>query len=101
MSKWRHEEKEDIRNYDLEARNLMNGLSMNQRYELYRIVNKEMKKRCSDERRSELKAVRKAIESTRNIDQYKLNFIINGYKSEMAQNGRPQDGSKKPWRKQT
>ena len=41
MSKWRHEEKEDIRNYDLEARNLMNGLSMNQRYELYQIVNKE------------------------------------------------------------
>ena len=101
MGKWKYEDKNDTRNYELEAKELINGLSMNQRYEMYRIVNKEKKKHCSPERLKELMAVKKAIEATKNIATYKLNFILNGYRSEMAQNGRPQDGAKKPWRKQT
>ena len=48
----------------------------------------------------ELAAVHRAIENTSGIDKYKLNFTINGYKSEMAQTGKPQDGARRPWRKQ-
>lgn len=101
MSKWRHEEKNEKRNYDAEARNLIKPLSMTKLYELYGVVHKEKQKSNRPERDLELNAVFKAIENVRGIDQYKLNFIVNGYKSEMAQDGRPQDGAKKPWRKQS
>jgi hypothetical protein len=100
MSNWRHEEKTEIRDYDTEARNLIKPLSQFKLYELYTVVHKEKQKSNSPVRDLELAAVHRAIENTRGIDQYKLNFIINGYKSEMATNGRPQDGAKRPWRKQ-
>jgi len=44
MSKWRHQEKVEKRNYDLEARNLIKPLSMGQLYELYGVVQKEKQK---------------------------------------------------------
>ena len=43
---------------------------------------------------------KKMKQNTSGIDKYKLNFTINGYKSEMAQTGKPQDGARRPWRKQ-
>ena len=101
MSKWRYEEKEDNRNYDQEARELIKPLSLTQRYELYGIAHKQTQRSCSDSRMKELKAVKKAIENSHLIDKYKLSFIVNGYKSEMAAKGKPKDGSKTPWRKQT
>ena len=100
MSRWRHEEKTKMRDYDAEARNLIKPLSHFKLYELYGIVHKEKLKSNKPERDLELAAVHRAIENTSGIDQYKLNFTINGYKSEMAQTGRPQDGSRRPWRKQ-
>lgn len=101
MSKWRYEEKEDNRNYDHEARELIKPLSLTQRYELYGIAHKQTQRSCSDTRMQELKAVKKAIESSPMIDKYKLSFIVNGYKTEMAAKGKPKDGAKKPWRKQS
>ena len=100
MSQWRHEDKLEVRDYDTEARNLIKPLSEFKLYELYAVVQKEKLKSNRPERDLELNAVHRAIELTRGIDQYRLNFIINGYKSEMAQTGRPQDGARRPWRKQ-
>ena len=85
---------------DSEARELIKPLSEFKLYELYAVVQKEKLKSNKPERDQELIAVHKAIELTRGIDQYRLNFIINGYKTEMAETGRPQDGARRPWRKQ-
>jgi hypothetical protein len=100
-SKWRYEEKVEDRNYDQEARELIKPLSLSQQYELYGIAHKQTQRSCSDKRMKELVAVKKAIESSPMIDKYKLNFILNGYKTEMAAQGKPKDGAKKPWRKQS
>tara|TARA_B110000503_G_scaffold16247_1_gene23103 strand:+ start:3291 stop:3593 length:303 start_codon:yes stop_codon:yes gene_type:complete len=99
MSRYRYEEKV-ARDFDSEARELIKPLSEFKLYELYAVVQKEKLKSNKPERDQELIAVHKAIELTRGIDQYRLNFIINGYKTEMAQTGRPQDGARRPWRKQ-
>jgi hypothetical protein len=100
-SKWRYEEKVEDRNYDQEARELIKPLSLSQQYELYGIAHKQTQRSCSDKRMKELVAVKKAIEGSPMIDKYKLNFILNGYKTEMAAQGKPKDGAKKPWRKQS
>jgi hypothetical protein len=100
MRRWRHEEKNETRDYDAEARNLIKPLSHFKLYELYAIVHRETLKSNKPERDMELAAVHRAIENTSGIDKYKLNFTINGYKSEMAQTGKPQDGARRPWRKQ-
>ena len=100
-SKWRYEEKVEDRNYDQEARELIKPLSLSQQYELYGIAHKQTQRSCSDKRMKELVAVKKAIESSPMIDKYKLNLILNGKKTEMAAQGKPKDGAKKPWRKQS
>lgn len=100
-SKWRYEEKVEDRNYDQEARELIKPLSLSQRYELYGIAHKQTQRSCSDKRMKELVAVKKAIEKSPMIDKYRLDFILNGYKTEMAAQGKPKDGAKKPWRKQS
>jgi hypothetical protein len=41
MSRWRHEEKNETRDYDAEARNLIKPLSHFKLYELYAIVHRE------------------------------------------------------------
>lgn len=100
-SKWRYEEKVENRNYDQEARELIKPLSLSQRYELYGIAHKQTQRSCSEKRMKELVAVKKAIEKSPMIDKYRLDFILNGYKTEMAAQGKPKDGAKKPWRKQS
>ena len=100
-SKWRYEEKVEDRNYDQEARELIKPLSLSQQYELYGIVHKQTQRSCSDKRRKELEAVKKAIQKSPMIDKYRLEFILNGYKTEMAAKGKPKDGAKNPWRKQS
>ena len=100
-SKWRYEEKIENRNYDQEARELIKPLSLSQQYELYGIAHKQTQRSCSEKRMKELVAVKKAIEKSPMIDKYRLEFILNGYKTEMAAQGKPKDGAKKPWRKQS
>ena len=92
MSKWKYDEKSDSRNYDQEARELLRPLRTGQMYELYEIVNKQLQKSVGPSREKELRAVKKAIEFDSSTDRARLSFILNGYKSEMAQNGHPKDG---------
>jgi hypothetical protein len=92
MSKWKYDEKADTRNYDLEARELVKGLRGSQLYDMYGIVNKQLQRSVSPKRERELQAVKKAIENYPSIDKYRLDFTLNGYKSEMAQTGNPKDG---------
>jgi len=60
------------RNYDKEAREMVAGLSSNQKYELYEIVLQQLGRRTSDDRERELKAVQFAIERDRSLDQTRL-----------------------------
>ena len=80
----RRAEHVDNRNYDKEAREMIRGLSDNDLYKLYDIVMKQKQRSNSDERDRELLAVQKAIETTRNIDKYRLLHLSRGYKSSMA-----------------
>jgi|TARA_R110002074_G_scaffold375392_1_gene552045 hypothetical protein len=98
---WRGAEHVDDRNYAVEARNLINGLKGSQIYEMYGIVTSQLKKRHSDTREKELKAVKTAIETQPHIDKHRLKHIVNGYQSEMARTGRPKDGQKTPYRKKS
>ena len=61
------------RNYDKEAKELVQGLSSNQKYELYEIVLQQLQRRSSDDRTRELKAVQFAIERDRSLDATRLN----------------------------
>ena len=75
----------DDRNYDREAKDLIKDLSNRELYKLYEIVCEQQKKRQSAERYKELSAVQKAIERTKGIDYTFLKNILEGYKSNMAQ----------------
>ena len=99
MSKWKYSEKNENRNYDLEAKELLKTLRDSQLYEMYGIVNKQLQRSVSPVREKELNAVRKAIESYPGIDKSKLSFVLHGYKSEMAQKGHPKDGVKSTYKK--
>jgi len=90
-----------IRNFDKEARELLIGLNERQLYELFQIAHRQSQKQCSEERDKELTAVKKAIRETKDIQSYRLDRIMNGYVSEMAQTGRPKDGQFTPHRKKT
>ena len=91
--------KEDNRNYDEEARNLIRRLSNERQYELYDIVLKKQKWSNSPTRDLELVAVVKAIESASGVDQHRLSRIKNGFKSSMAATANPRDGFTKPAKK--
>ena len=90
MSKWK--DYEDTRNYDGEAIGMVRPLSDGQCYSLYDIVLRKLKMSNSDTRDKELKAVKKAIETRKYIDVYRLQSIRTGFKGNMAQNARPKDG---------
>lgn len=89
------------RNFDKEAFELLKGLSERQLYQLFEIVHNEMRKPCTDERTSELQAVKKAIRRAPGVQGYRFERIINGYQSEMARTGRPKDGQFTPYKKKT
>jgi len=99
MSKYRYNPKLDKRDYVTEARELVNSLKGNQLYDMYEIVTKKLKQSNSDVRDRELMSVKKTIEADPRAELHRLKFIINGYKSEMAQTGVPRDGYSKPARK--
>jgi len=99
MSKWRYDEKIDKRNYIQEAKELVNSLRGSQIYDMYSIVNKQLQNSVSPTREKELQAVKIVIENCPDIDKHRLDFALNGYKTEMAQNGHPKDGVKANHRK--
>lgn len=99
MSKWRYEEKADKRNYIQEAKELVKTLRGSQIYDMYGIVNKQLQNSVSPTREKELQAVKIVIENCPGIDKHRLDFALNGYKTEMAQNGHPKDGVKTNHRK--
>lgn len=84
---------QDFRDYDKEARNLIKDLSANELYRLLQIVVDQLQRRCSDERRKELEAVRKVICKHPRVDEFRIDRIINGYRSEMAQTAKASDGN--------
>jgi Mn-containing catalase len=84
---------QDFRDYDKEARNLIKDLGTGELYQLLEIVTNQLQRRCSDERIKELEAVRKVICKHPKVDQFRIDRIINGYKSEMAQTARAKDGN--------
>ena len=84
---------QDYRNYDKEAQELIRKLSNSDQYQMLEIVVDQLQRRCSDERRKELEAVRNAISSNTRLDEFRINRIVNGYKSEMAQTARAKDGN--------
>ena len=90
MGKWRQQE--DTRSYDHEAYEMVKELNTSQCYDLYDIVLKKLKQSNSETRDKELQAVKRAIESRRSLDVYKLDRIKNGFKGQMAQDARPKDG---------
>ena len=90
MSKWK--DYEDTRNYDAEAIGMVRPLSDGQCYSLYDIVLRKLKMSNSDTRDNELKAVKKAIETRKYIDVYRLQSIQTGFRGNMAQDARPKDG---------
>lgn len=92
-SKYRYEEAQDSRNYDLEAKNLIKDLRDNDLYNMYEIVSDQLKRANSKTRDKELNAVKRQIEKTRNIDRSRLNGIENGYKSDMARTANAKDGN--------
>lgn len=90
---------EDFRNYDKEAQELIKKLSPGELYELMEIVVQQLQRSCSDTRRKELEAVRKAIGSRPELDKPRLMKIIKGYNSSMAYEARAKDGNSRPNRK--
>jgi len=66
------------RNYDKEAKELVQGLSSNQKYELFEIVLQQLGRRNSDDRDRELQAVRHVIEMDRSLDRTRLNKLKTG-----------------------
>ena len=84
---------QDFRNYEKEASNLIKPLSKRQCYDLLEIVVNQLQRRCSDERRKELEAVRDVILKNRQLDEFTMDKIVNGYKTEMAQTARAKDGN--------
>ena len=87
------------RNFDKEAKELIQGLSERQLYELFKIAHRQSQKSCSEERAKELRAVKKAVLQAKGIEKYRLSRIMNGYGSEMARTGNPKDGQFTPNRK--
>ena len=66
------------RNFDKEAKELIQGLSERQLYELFKIAHQASQKSCSVERAKELTAVKKAIRQSKGIEKYRLSRIMNG-----------------------
>ena len=97
---WKYEEKEDNRNYLLEARNLVKGLRGGQLYEMYEIVIKQLQRNNSPTKDKELSAVRDVIEQDRGVNAGRLRRIKYGYKSDMASTANPRDGYTKTAKKE-
>jgi len=81
----------DNRNYASEARDLVAGLKGNQVYEMYEIVNSQLRRVNNEKRNKELEAVKLAIEQVTGIDEPRLRHIITGYKSIMANDANPRN----------
>ena len=67
-----------VRNYDKEAKELVQGLNANQKYDLYEIVLQQLGRRNSDDRDRELQAVKHVIEMDRGLDRTRLNKMQTG-----------------------
>jgi hypothetical protein len=67
-----------VRNYDKEAKELVQGLNANQKYDLYEIVLQQLGRRNSDDRDRELQAVKHVIEMDRSLDRTRLNKMKTG-----------------------
>jgi len=67
-----------VRNYINEAKAMIKGLIATQKYELYEIVNEQLKRQISDDRAKELRAVQSALEQDRELDKSRLKRILNG-----------------------
>lgn len=95
----RFQEKQDFRNYDKEARDMISELRGNELYRMYEIVVNQLQRSNSETRDKELNAVKKAIETVPGIDKARLLQMIKGYKSSMAHTARAKDGNTRPNRK--
>lgn len=89
----------DYRNYDAEATELLKEVKGNQIYSLYEIVTNQLQRSSSDARRKELEAVKKAIETSKNVDVDRLAQIVRGYRTSMAADARASDGNTRIQRK--
>ena len=98
---YRYEEKQDDRNYDLEAKNLIRNLRGNELYNMYEIVSNQLKRANSAIRDKELNAVKNAIEKRQGIDHFRLKRIWDGYRSNMARTANPKDGNARVVKKKT
>lgn len=83
----------DYRNYDAEATELLKEVKGNQIYTLYEIVTNQLKRSSSDTKRKELEAVKKAIETSKNVDEGRLAHIVRGYSTSMAADANARDGN--------
>lgn len=90
---------QDYRDYNKEAKNLVKDLNSNDMYRLLEIVTNQLKSRQTDERIKELEAVRDVICKNPRLDSFRIDRIINGYRSEMAQDARAKDGNTQKWKK--
>tara|TARA_R110000796_G_scaffold40802_3_gene100989 strand:- start:1200 stop:1499 length:300 start_codon:yes stop_codon:yes gene_type:complete len=82
----------DNRNYAAEAKDLLKQVKGSQLYDLYKIVTDQLKHNISETREKELKAVKKAVETSPFIDISRLNKVVRGYGSSMAEEATPKSG---------
>jgi len=80
----------DNRDYDRDAKKLVDKLNLNHKYEMYEIVTGKLKHsyHLDEKRVKELEAIRDAIENTYNIDEPRLLGIKRGL-GEMAEHAKP------------
>lgn len=88
-----HQRSPKERNYVAEARELIKGLSQNQLYKLYEIVQNQKRRSQTPERDLELNAVEAVIDGVSGLDQSKLHSLRTGFKSSMAAEARAKDGN--------
>lgn len=92
MSKFNYKEKQE-RDFVAEAKDLIKGLSDNQLYSLYEIVQKQKRRSQTPERDQELNAVEYVIDQQRGLDKSRLFGIKQGYRSSMAAEANARDGN--------
>lgn len=99
MSRQHQAPKKDFRNYTKEAIEMVAKLTDVQCYDLYEVVNNELRKYQAEERIKELEAVKKVIEARPYLDKDRLHARARGYKSSMAADARAKDGQTRPNKK--
>jgi hypothetical protein len=99
VPKYTNYQHSDNRNYDAEARQLIKPLTRSQCHDLYeQLVIKLQRTPQGSVKEQEILAVKRAIETRKDVDQVTLHKLRQGYGS-MAHDARAKDGNTEKHRK--